>query len=44
VRVEHQRPLANELLVENKFLIVTKVMASADGDPEKIFTSAFVNK
>jgi hypothetical protein len=44
VRVEHQRPLANELLVKNEFLIVTEVMASADGDPEKIFTKVFVNK
>jgi len=36
VGVEHQRPLADLLLTQNKFLIVTKVMASADGDPEKI--------
>ena len=28
----------------NKFLIITKVIASADGDPEKIFTSTFVNE
>jgi len=34
--LEHQRPLVNKVLLA-EFLMITKVMTSADGDPVRIF-------